>query len=160
MPTVPRPRRARSISPSLEIRRSLWQEDEGFEVVDHDRVTRANFSLPASKEPTQESPLLGRARLSTRFGVPLFHLDGRRDNNNTVAWWPYDVESALSLEISSYRTRTPKEQLWATRLYLNRRQGAWILGDEDAGADEDFRICDANGPRLIKLKDHHPGGMH
>jgi hypothetical protein len=156
---MPRPRRTRSLSPSSEIRGSLSTEEEGLERNNRDRVELANLSLPAN-EPSSEFPIAGRARLSTKFGVPLFHLDGRRDRENTVAWWPYDIKRSTSLEISKYRRRTPREQLRETRLYLNRVENNWQGGDEGLGDDEDFRICDANGARMIKLQDHCPGAVH
>jgi hypothetical protein len=100
----------------------------------------------------------GRARPSTMFGIPLFHLDGKRDRNNTVSWWPYDIKRSASLVISAHLSPTPKEQLREARLFLNRRYDDYR--SRDLGRDEDFRICDVNGPHLIKLIDHYPGAVH
>jgi hypothetical protein len=158
MPARRRPRRTRSISPSSEIRRSLWLEDEGLELDNRDRVELARVSLP-SIIPAQEVLVPGQARPRTIFGVQLFHLDGRRDRNNTVAWWPYDIKLFATLAISAHKPRTRREQLQQSRLYLNRVHSSW-QGPPDAGADEDFRICDADGPKLIKLEDHDPGASN
>jgi hypothetical protein len=158
MPAMPRPRRTGSLSPSSEIRRSLWLEDEGLELDNRDRIEQANFSLPFIIR-THEIPVPGQARASTIFGVQLFHLDGRRDRNNTVAWWPYDIKFFATLAVSAHKPLTRRERLQQSRLYLNRVHGGW-QGPADAGADEDFRICDADGPRLIKLEAHNPGASY
>ena len=99
MPTRPRPRRARSMSPTTEMTRSLWTEDEGSEPNHHDRIEMATFSLPSIIR-TQELPVAGQARLTTIFGVQLFHLDGTRDRDNTVAWWHGGPTTSSLLPIS------------------------------------------------------------
>ena len=158
MPTRPRPRRARSMSPTTEMTRSLWTEDEGSEPNHHDRIEMATFSLPSIIR-TQELPVAGQARLTTIFGVQLFHLDGTRDRDNTVAWWPYDIKSFTTLTINTHRPRPPREHLRQARLHLNRVRDGW-QGQPDVGADEDFRICDADGPRLVRIENHCPGALH
>jgi hypothetical protein len=158
MPTRPRLRRTRSMSPTSELSRSLRLEDGASEPDRRDRIETANFSLPSIIRP-QELPVAGQARLATIFGVQLFHLDGTRDRDNTVAWWPYDIKSFTNLAISVHRPKTPREQLRQARLHLNRVRDGW-QGEPDIGADEDFRIFDADGPRLIRIENHCPGALH
>ena len=126
--------------------------EEAFQGV-RDPLVPAPFSLPLIP-PGREFPDTGRARESTIFGVPLFYLDGRRDRNNTVAWWPFDVKTFTIPELSGDRRRyqTPAHELRHRRLHLNRLQSE--------GIDDDFRLCDASGPRLIKLEHHCPGGAY
>lgn len=139
--------------PFSAIRLSLWLEDEGLEAPDIDRVRLANFSLlptPVTPRP-QEFLGEGRPRDTTIFNVPLFHLDGRRDEQNTILWWPFDIMTSLStrdeLTVSVHRThQTMRDEMRRHRLFLN--------GMQNEGADEDFRLLDANEPRLIRLQDH------
>lgn len=124
---------------------------------DLDPITLANESLPSiPRIPDYPRSLLPRER--TIFGLPLFHLDGRRDMNNTVAWWPFDIVNSANLEHNCNPKREKDAMLEHISGLRRRRLGLNNLQDE--GADDDFRLLDANGVRLIMIEDHHPGGCY
>jgi hypothetical protein len=139
MPAITRARRTRSIS-----QRRIHQ----------DPVTQANLSLPPIV-PIREfkRTAASTSRDYTTFGVPLFHLNGRRDRDNTVAWWPFDVSGSVNLELGGSNPDISEELRKCRMLLNNNTQIGW-----NEGEDDNFRLCDVNGPRLIRLADHCPGG--